>query len=96
MDKTTSRLRAAYLTLCILYLLWMAVLMVPEHRRQAWTLWLLRSCSRATSRLARRAGAASMGAELDGGGEAYGLPFGLAALSVAADRAYQRVRGGLS
>lgn len=92
MDKTTSRLRAAYLTLCILYLLWMAVLMVPEHRRQAWKLRLLRSCSRATSRLARRAGAASMGAELDGGGEAYGVPLLLSLCRERLDRAYNSTR----
>ncbi len=57
-QQDTSLLASLYLLLSLAYLLWMLWLMVPEHRKTALRMRLLRSSSQVTSRLARHAAAA--------------------------------------
>ena len=87
------RLRLAYLVLCLVYMAWAVwALMVPEHKRTELRLRLLRQSALATSRLARRTGAASMEAELQTGAQLYGVPYRLSVARVALERAYDRAR----
>ena len=73
--------------------LWMLWIMVPQHRRQLARMRLLNSLQRSMGWAARRAGAASMRAELATEQQNYALPY---MLSLARDRltcAYDRTRG---
>jgi hypothetical protein len=93
-DQLQRRLKVAYLVLCLAYMAWaLWAVMVPEHRRTECRLRLLRSSSLVTSRLARRAGAASMGRELATGEQVYGVPYRLSVCRLALERAYDRARG---
>ena len=73
--------------------LWMLWQMIPQHRRQLARMRLLLSLQRSMGWAARRAGAASMRAELATQQQNYVLPY---SLSLARDRlaaAYDRTRG---
>lgn len=95
-SELARRLRIAYLVLCLAGAAWALWQTIPEHRRTEWRLKLLRSCALATSRLARRTGEASMGAELQTGAQLYGVPYGLSRARLALEHAYDRARGALS
>jgi hypothetical protein len=97
-DSTlANRLRLAYLVLALAYMGWaMWSLMVPAHRQAELRMKLLRSSAQAMSRLARRAGVASMHRELTTGAEQYGVPYRLALARIALDRAYDRARGAVT
>ena len=90
-DKEQAELVQALLGIGLsLWCLWM---MVPQHRRQLARMRTLNSLRKWTDWAARRAGAASMRAELATGQENYHLTL---ALSMARDRlaaAYDRTRG---
>ena len=88
------RLRLLYLTLCLGYLAWGLWLMVPEHRRVSLRLRLLRSSARVTNRIARHAGAASMGRELATGEQRYEVPLRLSLWRARLERAYGRAGPG--
>lgn len=92
-EDTPQLLAGLYLLLSLAYLLWMLWLMVPDHHKTMLRMRLLRSSSRAMSRLARHAGVASMSRELATGCEQYGVPFRLASWSLELDAAYDRARG---
>ena len=73
--------------------LWMLWIMVPQHRRQLARMRLLLSLRQSMGWAARRAGAASMRAELATQQQNYVLPY---SLSLARDwlaAAYDRTRG---
>jgi hypothetical protein len=78
-----------YLTMCIIALAVMLAHSIPEDRRTAARLRVLRLCALVTSRLARRAGVASMGRELATGEQSYHVPYGLARLADQLGRAYR-------
>ncbi len=86
-------LASLYLLLSLAYLLWMLWLMVPEHRKTALHMRLLRSSSQVTSRLARHAAARSMERELVTGLEQYEMSYWLARRALDLDAAYDRARG---
>jgi hypothetical protein len=92
-DEATPRLLASlYLLLSLAYLVWMLWLMVPEHRKTALRMRLLRSSSLVTSRLARHAAARSMSRELDTGLQQYEVPYWLARRVLDLEAAYDRAR----
>jgi hypothetical protein len=72
---------------------WCLWAMIPQHRRQLWTMGLLSRLNRWTDWAARRTGAASMGAELANGHENYAVPYGLSLLRDRLAAAYSRARG---
>jgi hypothetical protein len=86
-------LASLYLLLSLAYLVWMLWLMVPDHRKTALRMRLLRSSSRVTSRLARHAADRSMSRELATGLEQYEVPYWLARRVLDLDAAYDRARG---
>lgn len=92
LNRTLARV---YLALCILALAAMLTRSIPEHRRQMMRLWLLRWSHRATLRLARHTGAASMGRELSTGDQLYSLPYWLACQAERIAVAYDRERGAV-
>jgi hypothetical protein len=93
MEQDSSSLNAVYLVLCLMYMAWvMWHLLLPEHRRQAARLRLLRSCARAMSGLARRAGAASLSREAATGVADYSVPYHLSLARLRFERAYDRAR----
>lgn len=92
-SPASTRLRLAYLALCLAYLAGAGWTMLPDHRKTEWRLRLLRSCTLVTSRLARRTGDASMGRELATGEQLYGLPYRLSLARLALEHAYERARG---
>ena len=73
--------------------LWMLWIMVPQHRRQLARMRLLESLRRSTAWAARRAGAASMRAELATQQQNYALPYSLSLLRDRLAAAYDRTRG---
>lgn len=79
-----------YLTMCIIALAVMLAHSIPEDKRTAARLRALRLCALVTSRLARRAGVASMGRELATGEQSYSVPYGLARLADQLGRVYKR------
>jgi hypothetical protein len=89
-DPAARTLARIYLALCILALAAMLIHSIPAHHRQRMALRLLRSSRLATSRLARRAGVASMGRELATGEQLYGLPYLLARWAERLAAAYNR------
>jgi len=93
-EDTELRLRIAVQVLGLAYSIWMIwTLIVPPHQRQLLKMRALRTAQTAMTGTARRAGAASMSAELATGHENYALPY---TLSVARDwlaRGYDRLRG---
>ena len=92
-DRLTRTLGRAYLILCLMYMGWiMWHLLLPDHKRLAMRLWLLRSCARVMSGLAHRTGAASLRQEALTGAEDYWLPYRLSLVRQAAERAYDRAR----
>jgi len=89
-DPAARTLARIYLALCILALAVMLIHSIPAHHRQRMALRLLRSSRLVTSRLARRAGVASMGRELATGEQLYGLPYLLARWAERLAAAYNR------
>jgi len=93
-EDTELRLRIAVQVLSAVYAIWMIwMVIVPPHQRELLKMRALRTAQRAMTATARRAGAASMAAELATGEQNYTLPY---ALSVARDklaRGYDRLRG---
>lgn len=91
-DPVTARLRLIEAVLSMALALWCLWSMIPEHRRQLLRMAMVARAQRAAGSAARRAGAASMGAELVTGQQNYTLAY---ALSLARDdlsRIYERVR----
>lgn len=73
--------------------LWCLWQMIPEHRRKLWRMRALARLQRLTGSAARRAGAASMRAELATGTENYHLAYGLALVRERLAAVYDRTRG---
>jgi hypothetical protein len=73
--------------------LWCLWSMVPLHRRQLWRMGALEMLRQLAGNAARRAGAASMGAELVSGEQNYALPYTLSLAREQLGRAYDRARG---
>lgn len=91
-DPLARRLRLIEALLSLALALWCLWSMIPEHRRQLLKMAMVARAERVTGAAARRAGAASMGAELVTGQQNYSLAY---ALSLARDdlsRIYERVR----
>lgn len=97
-ESTTTRSRVSrvagtvYLALCLMYLAVMVWDSMPEHRRQELRLRLLQWCARVMSRLARRAGAASLRHEALTGVADYAVPYRLSLARQHLERAYDRAR----
>jgi hypothetical protein len=89
-DRIGRLLGRLYLTLCIVFLAATLIHSLPDHQRQAAKLRLLRLCALATTRLARRTGAASMGRELATGEQLYHVPYRLSVLRDRLAAAYDR------
>lgn len=89
-DRLGRILARVYLALCILALCAMLIHSIPDHRRQAARLRLLRLSARVTSGLARRTGVASMDRELATGEQLYGVPYRLALAALRIGDAYRR------
>jgi hypothetical protein len=68
-------------------------LMIPDHHRQLLRMRIIAAARAAAAGLARRAGVASMRAELDTGRQLYTLPYLLSRARVRLDRAYNHARG---
>jgi hypothetical protein len=94
-DRTAARvIGAVYAMVCLVYMVWGMWTLLPEHRRTAIKLRLLRSCAQGTTTLARRTGAASIDREARTGVQLYAVPY---RLSLARDRllaAYDVVKLG--
>lgn len=91
-DPITRRLKLIEALMALALTLWCLWSMVPEHRRQLLKMSIAARAERVTGAAARRAGAASMGAELATGQQNYSLAY---ALSLARDdlaKVYERVR----
>lgn len=73
--------------------LWCLWTMIPEHRRQLAKMAVVARCQRWTGNAARRAGAASMRAELASGQQNYVLPYGLSLAREQLAVVYDRARG---
>ena len=73
--------------------MWMLWIMVPQHRRQLARMRLLNGLKQWTGWAARRAGAASMRAELATQQQNYVLPYSLSLLRDRLAAAYDRTRG---
>ncbi|SRR6266702_1533286 len=95
MDEDTElRLRIAVQVLGLAYSIWMIwTLIVPPHQRQLLKMRALRAAQAMTAGSARRAGAASMAAELATGEENYALPYALSLARERLARGYDRIRG---
>lgn len=91
-DQARRVLLILYLAGELGYLAWMAWAMLPEHRKILLKMRAARRGRLMTRAAARRAGAASMRAELATGQRSYTLPLALARLGDALDRAYERCR----
>jgi hypothetical protein len=86
-------LASLYALLSLIYILWvMWAMMVPDHQKTAMRLRLLRSCERATRRLARRTGELSVKHEARTGQQSYALPYGLSVAGDALRELYDRTR----
>jgi hypothetical protein len=99
-DGDTGQLRRLlgllYLTLCVVYLMWGLWETLPEHKRTALCIRLLRSLHQVTSLLARRAGAASLAREAATGSEQYQVPLWLSQRRDDIQRTMDGIRGPLA
>lgn len=92
-EEMAQRVKMIEAALSLGITLWVIWTLIPQHRRQLWKMSMLNRLQRWTGSAARRAGAASMRAELASGLENYHLTY---ALSLARERladAYDRTRG---
>jgi hypothetical protein len=92
-DRLAQRIKLLEAATGLSLTAWCLWMMVPQHRRQLWTMSLLSRLNRWTDLAARRTGAASMGAELASGQENYAVPYGLSLLRDRLAAAYGRARG---
>lgn len=93
-EEAELRLRIAVQILTMIYTVWTVwMVMVPPHQRQLLRMRALAAARTTADRIARRAGEASMGAELSTGHENYVLPYRLSRARDALGRAYDRARG---
>jgi hypothetical protein len=95
-DRLSRALARAYLVLCLTYMVWAVWTMVlPEHKRTAMKLGLLRWSALVMNRLARRTGAASIRQEALTGHSDYRLTYRLSLTRDQLMTAYDRSRGAL-
>jgi hypothetical protein len=92
-DSVTARLKLIEAALALGLTMWCLWTMIPEHRRQLLKMGLAKRAERVMEGAARRAGAASMGAELATGEQNYVLPYGLALARERLAALYERLRG---
>lgn len=92
-ERAAARIKLIEALLALGISAWMLWTMVPEHRRQLLKMGLAQKAERITGSAARRAGAASMGAELATGQQNYTLPYGLSLVRDKLTAAYHRLRG---
>lgn len=91
-DQARRALMIAYLAGELGYLAWIIWATLPEHRKRAILMRVTHRARLMTRAAARRAGVASMRAELATGQRSYAAPMILARLGAALDRAYDRCR----
>jgi hypothetical protein len=91
-EQLQARLKTAYLVLCLIYLAALLAAMTPEHKRREWKLRSIAWSARVTSRLARRAGVASIAREAATGEQRYELPLLLSLWRVQAEQAHDASR----
>lgn len=92
-EKRLAQVKMAEAMIGLALSLWMVWTLIPEHRRKLWRMGVLMRLQRLTGSAARRAGAASMRAELATGTENYHLAYGLALVREGLAAAYDRTRG---
>lgn len=92
-DELQRRAELIQALLSLAVAAWMLWTMVPEHRRREWRMRLLLAGRKMTGTCARRAGAASMRAELATGQPEYTVTYGLSLAREWLARAYDRTRG---
>jgi hypothetical protein len=89
----TARLKLIEVLMGLALTFWCLWTMVPEHRRQLLKMSMAARAERVTRAAARRAGAASMGAELVTGQQNYSLPYALSLLREHLVTVYDQARG---
>ena len=85
-------LATLYLLLQLCISLWVIWEMIPSHRKRAMLMRAHLAGQKTTAACARRAGAASMRAELATGHAEYSVPLGLSRLRDAFGEAYDKAR----
>ena len=92
-ERLTQRLKMLEAAISLGLCLWCLWSMIPEHRRQLARMRILLQLRQLAGSGARRAGAASMAAELSTGQRNYVLPYSLSLVREQLGRAYDRARG---
>ena len=92
-ERLTQRIKMLEAAISLGLCLWCLWSMIPAHRRQLARMGALQLLRQAAGSAARRAGAASMGAELVSGQQNYALPYTLSLAREQLGRAYDRARG---
>jgi hypothetical protein len=93
-EQQAERLKLIEAAISLALSAWMVwQVMVPASTKQLLRMRLLAAGQRMTATCARRAGAASMRAELRGQGARYEVPYGLSLARERLGRAYDRARG---
>jgi len=94
-DESPSTLQTLQRLLSLLVAIWLLWEMIPEHRRMAWRMAILRAAQEECWRASRGIGHLAMRAELAGDGQRYIISYALARAAERARAAYDRTRGGL-
>jgi len=92
-ERIAQRIKLLEAAISLGLCLWCLWSMIPAHRRQLARMQLLQLARQLAGNAARRAGAASMGAELTSGQQNYALPYTLSLAREQLGRAYDRARG---
>lgn len=89
LDVTVKLLSLAY---ALISLIWLAWMLIPEHKRRLLAMQIAASLKTTAQRAASRTGRQAIAHEARSGCENYTLPYRLSLLAERAGRAYDRMR----